>query len=249
MKYQYDKKDQKLFFLGAVLFSAVSGIALLLLLIDGIGGLIYAKDMSNSSVWSFIALQVALPATLLSWYAYLDCLLYERRLNRWGLELPESKKELLMPPADDPDLLKEGPFDKNSSLLSALCLVVLLGSLIYVFLDIGHFLSLNLGSDALAMGMLFYGPLSIAWLIGALVYRARRSNNIYRYAADPVPNKKIRQSLPQGLLTILLFLVISIFFLHIPHSMLDYAYKSRLEAVYDGGWREHLGEPLPPGSP
>ena len=245
MKYKYGWKDLRFMRVFAIIITVICGLSILItLLTEALPSLSSYLELYSGG--ALITLLVSFPCALAGWYGYLDALHYLKRLSLWGIAIPYSKDDALIPPADNPELLQEGAVCRSSVILAIAAFIISGGILIAGIVHTLHYTALGVGSDAAAAAMMCHGPLCIAWLIGGVVYFHQRLNEKYRDEADPVPSKKIRSNIFKGSVTILLCLGISLALLSIPKSMSDYIYKSKLQTCYgDREWRDHIGEPLP----
>ena len=241
MRFKYDRRSKKRYFVAACILSPLC----LILFPSLFATISMDRSKLELATYAFLLLIFLAPVTLACWAAYADSLLYIRRLEKWGITVPYIKGEQLIPPPSVSILPGEGPVCRESVILSSIAFSVCAGIVIWALLHILHFILLGDGGDGCFTAAIFGIPLILAWLCGGFVYYHQRLNSLYRDIADPLPYKKVRTRFVNGILTILIGLGITVALLNWAHNMADYSYRSRLESVYGDDWRIHIGERLP----
>jgi len=242
MKIKYDKTEQKIFLIAALICTPGLPLGLLFLFTEwgAVVPVLYLILMYFSPI-------VAIAA----WFGYLDSRFYFGELEKHGIDLPVHKKN----PAEYDRFVmqineaqknftnapKVEPFEKSSMILAGIAWVIAAGHLLWLFWYAGHFAKLGMGGE---IGfMIFVGLLVTAgWGGGGYFYFRQRSNTLYKNDGDPYPGKKIRANLAKGILTMLVMLCITSAGFRLIYSMTDYVYRSRLQNIYGDDWRDHLGD-------
>ncbi|MCR5118694.1 MAG: hypothetical protein K6B44_03625 [Lachnospiraceae bacterium] len=233
MRSVYDKRENRIFKTGGIVFTLVFVIAFLVVLSSDKAG-----DVGTLGIiCSLLTIFCPIPA-LACWYGYWDSSRFIKKMEEHGVEVPENKK--LQPfTGVISDSTEE---DSRESVILAACagavtILLFILSVIYVF----KWYPL-IGSECVFM-LFFRAVLIILWCVGAGVYLKQSSKEKYRDAGVVDPARKERTGLPKGILTIIVCLVISLALMRMSESMTDYVYRSRLKARYGESYREHIGEP------
>ena len=237
MKFRYDKRDNKVFKICAIVFTALFAISFILAWLE-------PEALGGTAIAVIVVLPlIACPLLMIvCWYAYADSRIYIKKLESGGVVVPYNKK--LQPVYDSSPVYTEEEKDSTGSRVMAyICMAIAAAQLIYIAVYIKKWLSLNV-RDCKAMGF-FMGGLTIFWLIGAVSYYKQSSKEKYRDETVNDPSRKPRKNVAQAVITIIICLVLTVAVYNTAEHMTDYVYKSRLEGIYEGDWRSHIGERLP----
>lgn len=248
-KIRYDLGNRKQLFVVAVLFTSAAVILDIIVFFSSSG----EKWSAEWAAVMLIAAVVVCPLTALAaWLLFWDCCLYLKRLERYGYVLPGNKKAYngLLNNLDwkkaekDNDSQSEnalnvhtkrvddgsGPlYSKESVILSVcafLCGIVILGYAVY-FLWKWNILG---GNAHFMFGMLV--ALAVLWGVGGVYYWRQRSITKYRDDVEMDSNRRQRQNLVNGVITIAICMVVSIFIVDVVYYSADYMYHSRPESEW-----------------
>lgn len=246
-KIRYDLRNKKQLFVVAVLFTSVSVILGIVIFFSSSG----EKWSAEWAAVILIADVIVCPlAALAAWLLFWDCCFYLKRLERYGYFPPENKKEHdgLLNNLDrkkaekDNDSQSENAlnagtkrvndgsghlYSKESVILSVcafLCGIVILGCAVYFLWEWNI-----LGENAYFMFDILV-MLAVLWGVGSFVYWRQRNIAKYRDDVEMDDNRRQRQNLVSGIITIAICMAISLFTVYIVYDMADYMYRSRPES-------------------
>ncbi len=237
MKFRYDKRDNKVFKICAIVFTALFAVSFLFAWLE-------PRELESTVIIATagLLLVACLPLMIVCWYAYADSLVYIKKLEDRGISVPYNKK--LQPVYNgDPAYTEEEKDDTGSRVMSYICVAVAAVQLIFIVVYVAKWTALNV-KDCKAMIFFLAGP-AIFWLIGAAAFNKQRSNEKYRDETVNDPGRKKRKSVPESILTIIICLVLTGVVDKTVVNMTDYVYRSRLDAIYESDYRLHIGERLP----
>ena len=174
------------------------------------------------------------PALLYSVYQLFCAMSYLKRLRKHGYEVPENKKDydrlLERLPRQEQNNGMEDVQDRNkaSFILGICCLIALLLLLGVNIWYITEWYFLNVGELVFLIGLM--SVVDIALFIYGIIFFRQTNEKRYKDDVEIDNARKNRMPVPEGILTILILLGISILVKYTAHSMTDYVFKSRISA-------------------
>ena len=234
MKYKYDKRDQRIFRICAIVFSILLLAAFCIVRIfDNI------SDINTAVIIAALLVYFLPIPAFASWVAFIDSSVYIKKLAAGGVNVPEDKR--LEPVMPDPPVYEQEQDSRESLALAIICFGIagLLGiHLVAFFL---HW-NVRIGAESSVM-ILVQAMIMILWCVGGFVYLHQRSARYYRDDTVFDPGRKVRTGLLKGILTIIIMLALTAAAYAVAHSMTGYLYHTRMYEKYGEHWREHDGEP------
>lgn len=252
MKIKYDKTEQKI----CKTIGIICVIAFLISLLEIIVEIPLPAFWIAFCCMVFIA---SIPIGIVSWYGYLESLLYFKELEKIGIEPPLHKNDpeeiqrILAKAeqnrqagnryvsAEQNAASREADHNKASMVLAVIAFIVSAGTLIWVLWYMLHFVRLGMGGE-IGFPVLVSLLGSFLWSVGGIVYWKQRSNEKYKNDGDPTPGKKVRSGPAKGIFTILILLCVTFFAFHTIYEMSQYVYYTKLEVIFGPDWRLHKGE-------
>lgn len=239
MKYKYDKREQRIFLACGIIFTGLFLLALIAVRLQD-----KAADINAFGIICVIAKMFTPIPAFASWYAYFDCTVYIKKLERGGVNVPEDKRfEPVM--AAPPVYQGEEKDSKESLALAVICFAITAALLIYIVM---FYIKWNarLGGEGVFMSAVQFIAV-ILWCIGGIVYFRQRSAATYRDDTVFDPGRKERTGLAKGILIIVIMLAVTAAALSVASSMTNYLYRTRMYEKYGENWRVHDGEAIRPG--
>ena len=238
MKYKYDKRDQRIFRICAIVFSVLLFAAFCIVRIF--------DNISDINTFVIIAglLVFMLPIpTLASWVGFIDSSVYIKKLAAGGIDVPEDKR--LDPVMINPPVYDHEQDSRESMALAVICFSVAGLSLAHLIVFFIYW-NARIGSESSVMVFVQAVPV-ILWCVGGFVYLRQRLVKYYRDDTVFDPGRKVRTGLVKGIVTIIIMLALTAAAYAVAHSMTNYVYRTRMYEKYGEHWREHDGEPALPG--
>ena len=232
-EYECDRRTKRIF-----------GIVALSLTVLAAGSTLLIKSTAFEP-YVYLFWMAAFPVLVFCWAGWLECTLYIRRLKKWGIDTPRSKKGQSIPLVDAESLPGEGKICISSLALSVIAFGVSIGCFAYCVWLVLKYGSLGMFHDVCGAAVMLGLPSLLVWgIIGCLFFHQRR-NDLYRHAADPISIKKVRFRPVRSAAVMCILILITWFVLSTARTMTDYVYKSRLEKAWGEQWHSHVGEPVP----
>ena len=234
MKYKYDKRDQRIFRICAIVFSVLLFAAFCIVrLFDNL------SDINTFVIIAgLLAYMLPIP-TFASWIGFIDSSVYIKKLAAGGIEVPEDKR--LEPAMPQPPVYDREQNSVESLILAVICFAI-------AGLSLGHIIafwihwSVRIGSESSVMVFVQAVPV-ILWCVGGFVYLRQRLVKYYRDDTVFDPGRKVRTGLVKGIVTIIIMLALTAAAYAVARSMTNYIYHTRMYEKYGEHWREHDGEP------
>ncbi|MCM1498194.1 MAG: hypothetical protein NC124_06970 [Clostridium sp.] len=224
-KIKYDKRDKRLCGRAAAVFSVLA-------VLDGC--MLY---FGEGIMWHFpVAVEVMFvcafyPFLLLAvglWVGFMDAVLYLKRLQNYGYEVPEDKRQfgrdLEKLPVTEHAVKTFSGKNAGSIALTVLTGVITIGLIIY---DVYFWYRYSaLGEDIRFFeGMLVFG--TVIWLIQGIFYARQISNRKYKYDVEIDHSWKNRRNLIGGLAEIIVLLAFTLLATELIHNTVQYMLKAR----------------------
>ncbi len=235
LRYRYDHRDKKIFRIIGITFTVMFIIALLIVSLSD-----KAADISFPGIVAVLGgVFFPIPA-LAGWYAYLDCIMYIKKLKTGGVEVPEDKRLKPMldaPPVYPPEVTR----NRESLALAGICFVMagcMLVHLLFFYLKWDP----RIGDECTFMAFLQLIP-ALLWAIAGGIFLHQSSPKRYRDDVVFDPGRKERVRFTKGILLILIMFAITFAAYRAATSITDYVYHTRLRDKFGGDYREHIGEP------
>ncbi len=218
---KYDTRDKKA-------YAIIAMIASILTVLD-IGCLSYEHLSEQfSATTGAILLCAVYPLGILaiaSFMLYLDAVLYLKRLKQYGYEEPYDKKMFHKNLEELPRTKswedKNGKSCKNhdSMLLAGMAAIIVICLFIYdIWFWYHYFIA---GGNFIILGLLLFLP-TVIWLILGIFYARQMSDRKYKDDVEIDRMRKNRQTLMGGLITVLLLFVITLIYMDMIKSMMQY---------------------------
>lgn len=223
-KIKYDKKDKKLYIKMAVVFSMLAVMDL---------GILNCPDvMWHFPVeWEVVFVCEILPFFILAvrfWLGYINTVLYLKRLQKYGYEVPEDKRKFNQDLEKLPvmeNAVKSLPRrNYDSIVLTVLTIMIVVGLLIY---DIWFlFRYTGFGKDIWVFeGILMLG--TVIWLLLGIFYAGQISNRKYKYDVEIDYSRKNRTNLINGIAQILILLMLTFPTIEAVNNAIRYMIRAR----------------------
>lgn len=223
-KIKYDKRDKKLNFIVAIIFSILAVMDCCILACEAVIGQ-FSDEMAVAficAIWPLSMLAIGL------WAAYLDGVLYLKRLKRFGYVVPEDKRDFnkaleQLPKAEN--AIENKPVKNYGSIaLTVLAGVIVIGLLIY---DVCFFYRYSsLGNDIwfFEAGLIFC---TFIWMLMGVCYGRQISDRRYKYDVEIDSNRKNRKNLIDGLVEIAFLLMFTLLSANMAIQAAQYAVNAR----------------------
>lgn len=223
-KIKYDKMDKKRNFIAAILFSILAVMNWCVLNCEEVMQLfpVEIEVVFLCAVWPLGLLTVGL------WMAYLDGILYLKRLKRFGYVVPEDKnvfnKALEQLPREENATDSKPVKNYGSIVLTVLTGVIVTGLLVYDIYFLYRYSSV--GNDIWFFeGLLILGTL--IWLFLGISYACQISNRRYKYDVEIDDSRKNRRNLIDGFIEIIVLLVFTFPSIAVINNVVQYMIKAR----------------------
>lgn len=221
---KYDKKDKKLYIRTAVVFSILAVMNLCILN--------YSDEMRHFPVeLEAVFVYEILPFFILAarlWLGYINAVLYLKRLQKYGYEVPEDKKnfneDLEKLPMTENAVKSLPRRNYDSIVLTVLTGAIVIGLLVY---DIWFLYRYSgFGNDIWFFeGILIFG--TVIWLLLGISYARQISNRKYKYDVEIDHSRKNRRNLIDGLVGIIVLLVFTFPSIEMINNAVQYMTKAR----------------------
>lgn len=222
-KIKYDKGDRKQFLLLAIVSTIFIVVSLILLQFD------FADDSMSATLYAvlMIASVLFLPVICFAmWVMFFDSYMYLKRLDKYGYIVPENKKDY----DNDIEKLINGEIksyaepSRESMALASISWVVSLGMVafaVFYFVRFSHMLE----------NVAFLGFVSIfiaiLWAVFGVYFFRQRSRGLYRDDVEYNSPLKKRNHLVEGIVTIIVFVAITVVVANSMYSMAKYVERSK----------------------
>lgn len=178
--------------------------------------------------------------TLYLGYQWISAVFYLKRLEKYGFQVPENRKEYeiveRLPKKENVVPVQEQDYHKGSKILtelSVLVAVIMLGLTGYYFWK-WSFLGEN------ANFMLVVQLIADAfWLIPIAIFRKEMNLQKYKDDVEIDITRRTRKNVVSGILLILLFVMVALYVKAIAHSMTKYIYVSQMQKDRDRLYEIH----------
>ncbi|MDE6624759.1 MAG: hypothetical protein K2K56_00155 [Lachnospiraceae bacterium] len=223
-KIKYDKMDKKRNFIAAILFSILAVMNWCVLNCEAVMQLfpVEIEVVFLCAVWPLGLLTVGL------WMAYLDGVLYLKRLKRFGYVVPEDKnafdKALAQLPREENATGSKPVKNYDSIALTVLTGAIVIGLLVYDICFLYQYS--GVGNDIWFFeGLLILGTL--IWLFLGISYARQISNRRYKYDVEIDYSRKNRRNLIDGIVEIIVLLVFTFPSIAVINNVVQYMIKAR----------------------
>lgn len=195
-------------------------------LVDSASTLVDILFSLSVSVCPFITL-LGLGAAL----KLFQCKQYFKRLKNNGYEIPKDVRDydhtLTKVPRNEMVIIKEYPADSRiNTIIAFVCFISLVGATIWYYVE-----WMPVEPDTAEVFMVCAFILDALWLLGAYFYYRQMDSERYKDATSPGDGRKNRKDVMDGVITILIMMLISIFCVSMAFSMTNYVHKSRIHAA------------------
>ncbi len=223
-KIKYDKKDKKLYLNMAAVFS-------ILTIIDW--GMLNCEDVMQRvpveaeviflcAIWILCILAFGL------WVGYLDAVFYLKRLQRYGYEVPENKrnynKDLQKLPKAENVVGNMSYKNYDSRILTILTGMIVAGLFLYDIYFLYRYS--GFGKDIWFFeGILILGTL--VWLFMGISYARQISDRKYKYDVEIDFTRKNRKNLIDGIVEIIVLLLLTFPFIEVVNNGVQYMMRAR----------------------
>lgn len=223
-KIKYDKKDKILYIRAAVVFSILAVLDGCVLSFYDIMQYVPVEVgvIFVCAIWPFCILAIGL------WAGYIDTVLYLKRLQKYGYEVPEDKKifdKALEKLPMMENTVKSLPCKNcDSIVLTVLTGIIVVGLMIYDVYFLYRYSSV--GKDIWFFeGVLILG--TFIWLFLGISYARQISNRKYKYDVEIDYNRKNRRNLIDGIVEIIVLLVFTFPSVEVINNAVQYMIKAR----------------------
>lgn len=223
-KIKYDKKDKKRYIKTAVIFSILAVMDLCILNCPDVMRYFPVE-------WEAVFVCEILPFFILAarlWLGYINAVLYLKRLQKYGYEVPEDKKnfnkDLEKLPMTENAVKSLPRRNYDSIVLTVLTGAIVIGLLVY---DVWFLYRYSgFGNDIWFFeGMLIFG--TIIWLLLGIFYARQISNRKYKYDVEIDHSRKNRRNLIDGLVEIIVLFVFTFPSIEMINNAVQYMIKAR----------------------
>lgn len=178
--------------------------------------------------------------TLYLGYQWISAVFYLKRLEKYGFEVPENRKEYeiveKLPQTENVVPVQEQDYHRGSKILTQLSVIVaviMLGLTGYYF---GKWDFLGENADFMLVMQLIADAF---WLIPIAIFRKEMNLQKYKDDVEIDITRRTRKNVVSGILLIILLVLVALYVKATAHSMTKYIYVSRMQADRDRLYKIH----------
>lgn len=219
IRIKYDKQQMK-----AIKITAV--IATILFVV---GIVLMQMEISGTEVLILFALYIGAGLSLACYGALVSGWLYMKRLNGYGYEIPENKRDYDGKIENLPKLKNidgTSVYSKHSKWCSRTCFLIFV---MFLLLDVNYYFKWKFMEEncksLFVLCFLFY----LIWPVFALALKKQSNKEKYRDDVEVDAARKERWNLEQVIFTMLILCVLSLFANYTAHSMTGYIFNTMVD--------------------
>ncbi|MBQ7776711.1 MAG: hypothetical protein IJ379_12400 [Lachnospiraceae bacterium] len=224
-KIKYDKRDNRIGLMVAVVCTIVA-------IVENIIMFLPVSERMSTELGVFISLGgfMFFPMIALAgWHIYFMSFCYFRRLQKYGFQVPENKKDyqgrleaLERGEYQQPDLQA---WHKDSMILAGLTLVMAVGTAVYAF-----YVRESYPQIELCFWLMLFPVL--CWILLGALFWSERSQLKFKDDVEIDEKRRTRLNLMEGITVILICLFMTVIYAVVIYNMAGVIYKARLA----NGW-------------